>query len=168
MQEARGRGKIGLCAFCREPNSRSDKEETKRIKKCIDADNAHAFNVLASDYVHLHGNTGVQKDLAKANELYLRGGELGCAEAYCNLGFSYDTGRAVEVDMQKAKHFYELAAMSGDVVARHNLGIIEGNDGNHNRAKKHFILSARAGHKDRRALNQVKNGFMRGVIKKDE
>ena len=68
----------------------------------------------------------------------------------------------------KAKHFYELAAMSGDVVARHNLGIIEGNDGNHNRGKKHFILSARAGHKDRRALNQVKNGFMRGVITKDE
>ena len=31
-------------------------------------------------------------------------------------------GRGVEVDKKKAKHFYELAAMNGDLLARQNLG----------------------------------------------
>src|SRR5210317_710643 len=43
MDEARGRGKIGLCAFCRVPNPNSDEEIIKRIKKLIEADNANAF-----------------------------------------------------------------------------------------------------------------------------
>ena len=72
----------------------------------------------------------------------------------------------MEVDKEKACHFYELAAMSGDVDARHNLGCMEGRAGNHNRAMKHFILSARAGDKD--SLNRVKQGFMRGHVTKDE
>ena len=49
----------------------------------------------------------------KGYELYLRAGELGCHEAYCNLGISYDDGLGVEMDKKKAKHYYELAAMNG-------------------------------------------------------
>ena len=79
------------------------------------------------------------QDLAKANELFCRAGELGWAEAYCTLGCSYNNGTGVEMDEKKAKHYWELAAMNGNVGARHNLGMIEGNAGNHDRAKKHFI-----------------------------
>ena len=47
-EEAHGRGKIGLCAFCREPNPRSDEDDIKRIKKLMEADNAKAFYALAA------------------------------------------------------------------------------------------------------------------------
>ena len=48
--------------------------------------------------------------------------------------------------MKKAKHFYELAAMNGNVkasvYARYNLGVTEYETGNHHRAMKHLILSS--------------------------
>ena len=34
----------------------------------------------------------VPQDWSKANELYLKAGELGCADAYFNLGNSYQWG----------------------------------------------------------------------------
>ena len=103
---------------------------------------------------------------SKANELLLRAGELGCHKAYYNLGHSYYHGRGMEVDKKKAKYFYELAAMNGDIYARQHLGCIEGKAGNHHRAKKHFILAARSGDKD--SLDNVKTGFMHGIVTKDE
>ena len=163
-EEARGRGKIGLCAFCREPYPSSDREEIQQIKKLMEGDNADAFHQLAGCYAD--GNMGLSQDIAKSNELYLKAGELGCAEAYGNLGYSYEQGRGVEVDKKKAKYYYELAAMNGDVHARHNLGCMEGNAGNYCQAYKHFILSARAG--DKGSLEKVKEGFMDGFVTKDE
>ena len=38
--------------------------------------------------------------------------------------------------------------------------------GNYNRAYKHFILAAKAGHK--KSLDAVKGGFMGGIVIKDE
>ena len=162
-EEARGRGKISLCAFCRTPAPR-DEERVRRIKKLIDADNSHAFFVLAGYYAG--GIKGMPQDMTKANELYLRAGELGCADAYCNLGHSYDNGRGTEMDKKKAKHFYELAAMSGDVSARYNLGGMEIKAGNIDRAMQHFILSARAG--DKGSLDVVKKGYKNDIVPKDE
>ena len=52
-----------------------------------------------------------------------RRGELGCSEAYFNLGNAYDNGRGVEVDEGKAKHYREPSAMGGDVCARYNSDI---------------------------------------------
>jgi TPR repeat protein len=74
---------------------------------------------------------GVPQDFAKANKLYLKAGELGHATAYNNLGIAYNDGRGVEVDKKKAIHYWELAAMSGDVYARHNLGCTEYEADNH-------------------------------------
>ena len=164
MEEARGRGKISLCAFCREPNPSSDEEIITQTKKLMEAGNAHAFYNLAGWYAN--GDHGVPQDYEKSNELYQRAGELGFSEAYYNLAISYDNGDGVEVDENKARHFYELAAMNGDVDARHNLGCLEGKAGNHHRACKHFILAARAGYK--RSLENVKEGFMNGIVTKDE
>jgi len=106
------------------------------------------------------------QDRQKANELNLKAGELGCTDAYYNLGASYQCGEGVEVDKKKAKHYYELAAMSGNVEARHNLACLEGEDGNEQRAYKHMILAARAGVE--RSLNFVKQGFMEGIVTKEE
>ena len=79
---------------------------------------------------------------------------------------SYQNGDAVEVDMKKAKHYFELAAMGGNVKARTNLSFIEGQAGNHHRAYKHLLIGARAG--DDLSLDNVKRGYKYGLITKDE
>ena len=164
-EEARQRGgESGLCAFCRTPAATSDEEENERIKKMAESGNAEAIYNIGN--YHFEGAFGFPLDLAKANELYLRAGELGCAEAYFNLGNSYNFGRGVEVDEKKAKHYYELAAMNGDVAARYNLGCLEERAGGYDRAFKHFILSARDGDKD--SMNVVKEGFMKRYVAKEE
>ena len=72
----------------------------------------------------------------------------------------------MEIEKKKAKHYWEFAAVNGSVKARHNIGVMEGQDGAHQRSMKHFILAARAGYKD--SLNVVKGGFMNGHITKEE
>jgi TPR repeat protein len=153
-----------LCAYCRTPNANSEEEEIERTKQLMKNGNADAFYQLAGCYAD--GDTGLPQDRAKANELWLKAGELGCAQAYHNLGSAYRLGRGVEVDKKKAKQYYELAAMNGNVQARYNLGVIEGQTGNHERAMKHLVLSARAGGDD--SLGMVKRGYMHGDITKDE
>ena len=71
----------------------------------------------------------------------------------------------VEVDKNKAKYYYELAAMNGHIFARHNLGCVEWEKGNRYRAMKHFVMAARAG--DEGSLDKVKQGFKNGMITKD-
>ena len=153
-----------VCAFCRTPFGRSDKENIKRTRKLMEKGNANAFNLIARYYAD--GEMRLPQDSAKANELFLKAGELGCAEAYYNLGSSYAQGMGVDIDMKKAKHYWELAAMNGNLYARHNLGAMEGEARNNHRAKKHFILAARAGHD--KSLDMVKKGFMGGNITKEE
>ena len=164
IAESFGRGKLSICPYCREPRSKSMEEENERIKKCMDSGNADAFTMMGNAYAN--GDMGMPRDRAKANELYLRAGELGCATAYFNLGNVYRLGAGVEMDMKKAKHFYELSAMKGDVEARQNLGAFEGQAGNNERAYKHYIVAARAGHTP--CMDMVKKGFMIGYVTKDE
>ena len=161
MKEREG---VKLCAFCRTPCAESEEEYAKRNKLLMEKGNADAYSQLAGDYAE--GSEGLPQDWLKANELYLKAGELGCAPAYLNLGNSYDIGRGVERDKEKAKHYYELAAMDGDVHARHNLGCSEGKAGNYQRALKHFILASRAGYKQ--SLEAVKAGYTHGHVTKDE
>ena len=85
---------------------------------------------------------------------------------YHNLGNSYLSGKGVEIDMKKAKYYWELAAINGDLSARYNLGCLEEESGNHQRAYKHFILAASAGLKQ--SLDAVKDGYMDGYVTKDE
>ena len=153
-----------LCAFCRTPPCKSDKEEIKRLKNLMDKGNGEAYNALGSLY--RTGDHGLVQDDRKANELYLKAGGLGCAMAYYNLGMSYNKGKGVEMDKEKAKHYWELAIMGGDLMARHNLGCSEGLAGNHQRAMKHLRIAARAG--DEGSLDNVKHGFMVGDVTKDE
>ena len=153
-----------LCPFCKAPPTRLPEEEVESIKKLMEKGHADAFNQLGGHYED--GTSGMPQDRAKANELYLKAGELGCANAYYNLGLSYNEGAGVEIDKKKAKHFYELAAMNGDLHARHNLGCVEGQAGNYHRSYKHFMLSAGAGCKE--SLNAVKGGYMGGIVTKEE
>jgi len=151
-----------LCAFCRSPETTSIDEQIGRIKKLMDRGNAGAHYMKAGDYAQ--GIMGMPVDLEKSNQLLLKAGELGCAEAYYNLGQAYDQGRGR--DMKKAKYYWELAAMGGDLSARHNLACLEGHSGKYERATKHFILAARAG--DDQSMGNVTVMFKKGMITKNE
>ena len=130
----------------------------------MDKGNAEAFSSLGGHFAE--GSYGLSQDYRRANELWLKAGELGCAGGYYNLGCSYRLGDGVEVDQKKAKYYFELAAMCGHIKARHNLGCSERQAGNLHRAIKHMIMAAKAGYEP--SLDNIKTGFMNEYVTKDE
>ena len=144
------------CPFCRTPVPTTDKEIIERLKKRMEVDDAYAFGMMGSYYDR--GECGVPQDSAKALELYHRAGKFG----YSNIGFAYDYGEGVERDEKMASHYYELAAMEGNVTARHNLGVSEGNAGNYDKALKHYMLAVKGGHTPsvKRIQQLYKNGHV--------
>ena len=132
------------CAFCRTPWPKSDEEEIQRLKKRMGAGDSIAIHSIGSYY--RDGKYGLQQDYKKALEFWYRAVDLGYNEAYCNIAYSYQYGRGVEVDKKKAMYYYELAAMGGDVQARHNVGELEKVAGNTNRAIKHYMIAVGSGH----------------------
>ena len=168
VKEAMRKGKkneeVGMCPYCRTLRPSSNEEKVKRIKRLMEKGNADAFYNFAVYYNN--GSHGLQQDMAKAAELWLKASELGCAKAYFHLGCLYAIGQGVDRDEEKAKHYKEVAAMKGDIHARHNLGCVEGQAGNYQRAYKHWIIAARAGHP--KSLDSVKTGFINGFVTKDE
>jgi TPR repeat protein len=75
-------------------------------------------------------------------------------------------GTGVERNEKKAKYYYELAAIRGNVPARYNLGISEEDAGNVNRAMKHWMISAAAGDDD--SLKAIQQGYLAGHATKDD
>ena len=153
-----------LCPFCRTPAANSDKKYIERLKKRAGGDDAVAIYTLGC--FSCDGMRGLRQNYRKANKLWLRAGELGDALAYHNLANSYYNGKGVQRNEEKANHYYELAAIGGNVKARYNLGIFEYNAGNMNRAVKHWMISASAGHD--KSLKEIRECFMDGHATKDD
>ena len=107
------------CPFCRTPALRSHEVYYERLKKRVEVSDADAIFKLGNNY--RNGEDGFPQDFDKAFELFVRAGELGSAKAYNNVGHAYYNGRGAEIDKKKANHYFRLAAMGGDVYARHNL-----------------------------------------------
>ena len=155
-------GVVDACAFCRTPPAESDEEQYNRMEMLAERGNSYAFNALAGYYEN--GSRGMPQDLEMAYDLWLKAGELGCGEAYDNLGINYENGIGVAIDTKKAKPMF--AAMNGSVRARFKLGGLEFKAGNIRRGIKHSILTAKAGHDC--ALENVKRAYMQGIVTKDE
>ena len=134
------------------------------LQKRVEADDANAMHNLACYY--RDAEMGLPQDYGKALELWLRGAELENKESQCSIADAYRQGQGVERDMGKAKHYWELAAVGGDVVSRYNLGMLEASIGSLDRAMKHFMISAGAGCDD--SLNQIREYFMHGAATKDD
>ena len=105
-------------------------------------------------------------DYDGAFEYYAKAAELGDADAHYNLSIMYQKGEGVEKDEKKEMYHLEEAAIGGHPKARHNLGAIEWNNGNGERAAKHFIIAAKLGHD--LALKKVKNGYALGIVSKED
>ena len=75
-------------------------------------------------------------------------------------------GEGLEIDKKKANHYYELAAIGGNVSARYNLGNNEWRSGNCDRALKHYMIAIRSGEMD--SLDTIKEMYKEGHAKKDD
>jgi len=146
-----------LCPFCRIPPPNTHKKVIEQIEKRINNNDPSAIYGLGSCY--FAGLFSVPQNRAKALELYHRAGELGNGDAYFNIGNAYMSGVGVERDHRKAKHYYELAAIKGHVVARYNLGVYEKGEGFH-------MIAARDG--DSVTLENMKRLSMEGRVSKDD
>ena len=148
------------CPFCRTPPPSTDYEDIERLKKRMEVGDSHAFSIMG--YYYSNGLYGLPQDSTKALELWHKAGKFG----YNNIGHAYDNGQGVERDKKMAKHYYELAAMEGDVVARYNLGGSEKNSGNYDRALKHYMIAVRGG--DTNSVKAIQRMYVGGHVAKDQ
>eukprot|EP00956_Cyclotella_meneghiniana_P013068 scaffold18711_cov36-Cyclotella_meneghiniana.AAC.4 len=154
-----------VCPYCNAPQPRDTEEMIKRLLERIEKFNdANAMVNLGVFYKM--GMNGLPIDHSKAAELFQRASELGSAEAHCNIGNLYHFGEGVKRDIKNAVKHWEIAAMMGNERSRHNLGVIEENDGNFDRAMKHLMISAKCGHDS--SLQAVKEGFIMGRVTKTD
>ncbi|KAL7527504.1 hypothetical protein ACHAXR_001988 [Thalassiosira sp. AJA248-18] len=166
------------CPFCRTPWIYDIGDSVKAMMKRVGANDPNALNNFGGWY--LYGKFGMPQDYKMAESLWLRGGELGCGGAYINIGNIYRKGQGTTIDMQKAKYYYQLAAILGDVLARHRLGLIEMDSGNKRRALKHFMIAARCGcdvslcnvkqtyQNASKSINMTWTNFFVDLVSKDE
>ena len=154
------------CPFCRVPTPSSDVEAVERVQKRIEKDDPIAMHSTGCYYSE--GEYGHPQDYKKALELFNQAGELGCALAYNSIGVAYFKGRGegVNVDKKKSIHYLELAAMKGDMMARHNLGCSEGICHYFDRALKHYMIAVKCGYT--KSLNQIKKLYTSGHATKDD
>lgn len=86
----------------------------------ISEGNHHAMNNLGAHYYS--GNRGFEQSFRKAMALYNMAAEHGNRQAQENLGYCYYYGRDVEVDYQKAFHYFALGAFDGYLISLYKIG----------------------------------------------
>ena len=153
------------CAFCRTPIPENDDFDrlTMMIQARVEKKDPKAINYLGHKY--FYGELGLQKDARKAFELWTEAAELGSIEALFNLGVAYYYGDGVEQDKGKGAQFWTEAAMQGHVECRYNLGGYELWKGNHDRAVRHLLISAKMGNK--MSVEAIKKMFTMGAATKE-
>ena len=124
----------------------------------------NAIEFLGGKY--FYGELGLQKDMRTAVHLWSEAAELGSIEAMFRIGYVHHHGKGVRQDEAKAAEFYTKAAMLGQVESRYNLGWFEGKKGNHGRAVRHYLISARLG--DEGSLEMIKKHFTAGFATKEQ
>jgi TPR repeat protein len=163
--ELHSNGRIPTCPICR-ARQPPPKEYVKMLEKWADANDANAVNLLGMKYLNGDYDSSIKKDTVKALTFLQRAADLGSAPACRSLGVMYEIGHGVIKDEAKSKQYYEKCAMAGDVVARFNLGCIDANAGNFDRAIKHWLIAASFG--DIGAVNNIKNEMIKGHATNDQ
>ena len=153
------------CPFCRTQDPGNDADKLSMVQARVEKKDPEAIYHLGG-YCMNGGRLGVQKDMRRAVELWTEAAVLGSIKALHSLGISYHYGDGVQQDEVKGIHFYMKAAMRGHVESRFNLGGIEAEKGDHDRAVRHFVISAKMGHN--RSLEIIKKAFLAGLATKEQ
>ena len=154
-----------ICPFCNTAYDSSNEELIKRLSERVEKYNDPDAMIKLGNFYN-EGLNGLSVDQSKAFDLFKRASELGSAAGHYNLGTSYNRGEGTEIDKKKAVHHNQIAAIMGDVYARHNLGYVDIQNGDYQRAMKHTMIAAKCGFK--LSLNNVKEGFKQGHVTKED
>ena len=152
------------CPFCRTPMPDDDADKLAMIQARVEKKDPEAINHLGHKY--FFGELGLQKDALRASELWTEAAEHGSIEALFNLGNMYYHGKGVQEDEARAIQFWTKAALQGHVDSRHILGGYEFGKGSHDRAVKHFLVSAKMG--DKISVEAIKEVFTIGNATKEQ
>jgi hypothetical protein len=146
------------CPFCREPQPKKG-EIRKRLMKRVKANDPAAL-------CHMGDKCFKEGDYDGALEYFSKAAELGDAGAHYRLGCMYWKGTGVERDEEKEVYHYEKAAIGGHHIARNNLGYYEEENGNMERAVKHYIIAANLGYDE--SMKALWKHYSQGDITKEE
>ena len=134
------------CAFCRTEMPDSNEEILARARKRVELRDPYALQNLAMHYGR--GTLGLPVDQTKCIQLVRQSAGLDFSGAQYQLGSFYDTGAmGLERNEKEALKYYEKAAEGGFVLAQHNLGCTEQENGNFVTAMRHLRLAASVGFK---------------------
>ena len=116
---------------------------------------------MALDYGY--GDCGLPVDHAKCIELLRESAALGDLPALYQLGLYYFEGAmGLDQNEEEALKYLEKAAEGGHVLARHNLGCVEKDNGTHVAAMRHYRLAASEGFKP--SMGYLIECFERGFL----
>jgi len=152
------------CPFCRTHYPDNDAETLALAQARVKKKDPAAIHFLGQEY--FHGRGALQKDVKRAVELWEEAAGLGSIESLYSLGVSHMSGCGVQQDDAKAAEYYKKAAMQGHVGSRHNLGSYEWGKGNHDRAVRHFLISAKMGNEI--SVEVIKKYFKAGFATKEQ
>ena len=146
------------CPFCREPQIITEEEALKRRMKRVEANDPVA---LCYEGVEQHD----KGEHSRAFEYFTKAADLGDAEAHYRLAYLYRNGEGIEKDLGKKIYHMEEAAIGGHSDARYNLGIHEWNNGDKERAVKHWIIAATQGEDE--SIKELIDAFKDGLVSKE-
>ena len=147
------------CPFCRHPLPESQDDFEKICMKRVEVDDPDAMCHMGKTRFH-------EGDYDGAFEYFSKAAGLGDVDAHYHLSVIYQNGKGVEKNEKKQLHHLEEAVIGGDPKARHNLGAIEWNNGNGERAAKHWIIAAKLGYVN--ALGNLKILYADGIVSKED
>ena len=147
------------CPFCRKVMPHTDEEWDGRLMKRIEANDPVAICFMGVER-YKKGNYNA------AFDYWTRAAALGDAHAHYQLSVLYHTGQGVEKDEKKFLHHLTEAAIGGHPDARYNLGCLETQKGQYDRAVKHLMIAAKLGFDP--SLNSVKELHKAGHVSKDD
>jgi tetratricopeptide (TPR) repeat protein len=147
------------CPFCRHPAPKSKEEADRNRMKRVKANDPVALREEGMRRLY-------EGDYKSAFEYLSKAAVFGDVEAHFELSVMYQKGEGVEMDEKIVLHHSEQAAISGHPMARRILGSIEYENGNHERAVKHFIIAAKLG--DDNSLDILKKGYKEGFVSKED
>ena len=147
------------CPFCRKPSAKTEEEADKQMMKRIEANDPVAISEWG-------GKQYIKGEYQIAFEYWSKAAELGVAQAHFHLAVLYQEGVGVEKDEGKEIHHLEEAAIGGHPYARRCLGCVENDNGNIERAIKHWIIAAKLG--DDRSIKCLMEAFKLGCLSKED
>ena len=131
------------CPLCHSPPLLTHADSLAAIRRHVENEVPEAVAHLGQAYHD--GMYGLKKSDKKAAKIYKRAVELGCDEAFTNLGKLYMEGKGVKLDKKKGRRLFQISADRGSAIAQSNLGLYFTREKEFGLAIKYYKLAAAQG-----------------------